>query len=236
MSDKNKSYIQKIIIVLIILGLIIAFKIFDLGQYFSLDYIKESQENFQLLYNEHRAAVIAGYMVIYILVTSLSLPGAAIMTLAGGALFGLVIGTIIVSFASTIGATLACFVARFVLRDWVQGKLGDKLKAVNNGVEKEGAFYLFTLRLIPVFPFWLINLGMGLTKMPLRTFYWVSQVGMLAGTIVYVNAGKELGKIESLSGILSPTLILSFVLLGLFPIIAKKLLALYKKKKGIVSE
>jgi uncharacterized membrane protein YdjX (TVP38/TMEM64 family) len=118
----------------------------------------------------------------------------------------------------------------------VQGKLGDKLKAVNNGVEKEGAFYLFTLRLIPVFPFWLINLGMGLTKMPLRTFYWVSQVGMLAGTIVYVNAGKELGKIESLSGILSPTLILSFVLLGLFPIIAKKLLALYKKKKGIVSE
>jgi uncharacterized membrane protein YdjX (TVP38/TMEM64 family) len=236
MSDKNKSYIQKIIIVLIILGLIIAFKIFDLGQYFSLDYIKESQENFQLLYNEHRAAVIAGYMVIYILVTSLSLPGAAIMTLAGGALFGLVIGTIIVSFASTIGATLACFVARFVLRDWVQGKLGDKLRTVNNGVEKEGAFYLFTLRLIPVFPFWLINLGMGLTKMPLRTFYWVSQVGMLAGTIVYVNAGKELGKIESLSGILSPTLILSFVLLGLFPIIAKKLLALYKKKKGIVSE
>jgi uncharacterized membrane protein YdjX (TVP38/TMEM64 family) len=131
MSDKNKSYIQKIIIVLIILGLIIAFKIFDLGQYFSLDYIKESQENFQLLYNEHRAAVIAGYMVIYILVTSLSLPGAAIMTLAGGALFGLVIGTIIVSFASTIGATLACFVARFVLRDWVQGKLGDKLSREN---------------------------------------------------------------------------------------------------------
>jgi uncharacterized membrane protein YdjX (TVP38/TMEM64 family) len=232
MSDKNKSYIQKIIIVLIILGLIIAFKIFDLGQYFSLDYIKESQENFQLLYNEHRAAVIAGYMVIYILVTSLSLPGAAIMTLAGGALFGLVIGTIIVSFASTIGATLACFVARFVLRDWVQGKLGDKLRTVNNGVEKEGAFYLFTLRLIPVFPFWLINLGMGLTKMPLRTFYWVSQVGMLAGTIVYVNAGKELGKIESLSGILSPTLILSFVLLGLFPILAKKSIAFYKSRKG----
>ncbi len=179
------------------------------------------------------AAVIASYMGIYILVTSLSLPGAAVMTLAGGALFGLIAGTIIVSFASTIGATLACVVARFILRDWVQGKLGDKLKTVNDGVEKEGAFYLFTLRLIPVFPFWLINLGMGLTKMPLKSFYWVSQVGMLAGTIVFVNAGKEIGKIESLSGILSPTLIGSFVLLGLFPIITKKFVGMYKKKKGL---
>jgi uncharacterized membrane protein YdjX (TVP38/TMEM64 family) len=172
-------------------------------------------------------------MAIYILVTSLSLPGAAVMTLAGGALFGLVVGTVVVSFSSTIGATLACFAARFILRDWIQKKFGDKLKTVNEGVEKEGALYLFTVRLIPVFPFWLINLVMGLTSMPLKTFYWVSQVGMLAGTIVYVNAGKELGKIDSLSGILSPTLILSFVLLGLFPIITKKLLGIYKKKKGM---
>lgn len=233
MEKKNKSYVQKIIIVLVIVGLIAAFKVFDLDQYLTLSYIKESQEKFQLLYSEHRAAVIAGYMVVYILVTSLSLPGAAIMTLVAGALFGLVVGTIVVSFASTIGATLACFISRFILRDWVQGKLGDKLKTINEGIEKEGSFYLFTLRLIPIFPFWFINLVMGLTKMPLLTFYWVSQIGMFTGTIVYVNAGKELGKIESLSGILSPTLIFSFVLLGLFPIMTKKLLGLYKKRKGL---
>ncbi|RJQ45311.1 MAG: TVP38/TMEM64 family protein [Nitrospiraceae bacterium] len=227
----KREHMNKVLIILLIAGLVASFRIFDLGQYLSLSYIKESQERFHALYSEHRVPMIAGYMAIYILVTSLSLPGAAIMTLAGGALFGLVTGTILVSFASTIGATLACYVSRFFLRDWVQGKFGDKLKTVNDGIEKEGAFYLFTLRLIPVFPFWLINLVMGLTKMPLRTFFWVSQAGMLAGTIVYVNAGKELGKIESLSGILSPGLIISFVLLGLFPLIAKKSIAFYKAKK-----
>jgi uncharacterized membrane protein YdjX (TVP38/TMEM64 family) len=170
-------------------------------------------------------------MAVYILVTSLSLPGAAIMTLAAGALFGLLIGTIVVSFASTIGATLACFISRFVLQDWVQGRFGNKLKEVNDGIAREGTFYLFTLRLIPVFPFWLINLIIGLTKMSLRTFYWVSQVGMLAGTMVYVNAGKELAKIDSLSGILSPGLIISFALLGLFPLIVRKVLSIYKIKK-----
>jgi uncharacterized membrane protein YdjX (TVP38/TMEM64 family) len=154
------------------------------------------------------------------------------MTLAGGALFGLLRGALMVSFASTIGATIAGFVSRFLLRDWVQGKFGDRLKTVNDGIEREGPFYLFTLRLIPVFPFWLINLVMGLTRIPLRTFYWVSQVGMLPGTIVYVNAGKELGKLDSLSGILSPGLIISFVLLGLFPLITKKLMTWYKSHKG----
>jgi uncharacterized membrane protein YdjX (TVP38/TMEM64 family) len=138
---------------------------------------------------------------------------------------------ITVSFASSIGATLACIVSRFILRDWVQAKFGDRLKPVNDGIEKEGAFYLFTLRLIPIFPFWLINLLMGLTKMPLRRFYWVSQVGMLPATIVYVNAGKELAKIESLSGILSPGLIISFAALGIFPLVAKKILSLYRKKR-----
>jgi uncharacterized membrane protein YdjX (TVP38/TMEM64 family) len=208
----------------------VIFKVLGLGHYLTLSYVKLSQEKFAALYAEQRFIVIAAYMLIYILVTSLSLPGAAVMTLAGGALFGLLIGTIVVSFASTIGATLACFVSRSVLRDWVQNKFADKLKTVNEGIEKEGAFYLFTLRLIPVFPFWLINLVMGLTKMPLRTFYWVSQAGMLAGTIVYVNAGKELAKIDSLSGILSPGLIFSFALLGIFPIATKKLLNLYKSK------
>lgn len=228
---KNKI-INKIIIITVLIGLVAAFKVFNLGDYLTLGYIKASQQRFELLYNEHQFLVIAGYMLMYILVTSLSLPGAAVMTLAGGALFGLLTGTIVVSFASTIGATFACFVSRFILRDWVQGKFGDKLKTVNVGIEKEGAFYLFTLRLIPVFPFWLINLVMGLTKMPLKNFYLVSQIGMLPGTMVYVNAGKELAKIESLSGILSPGLILSFVLLGIFPIITKKLLSLYKTKQS----
>lgn len=226
----KQEHINKIIIVIIIIGLVAAFRIFSLGDYFTLSYIKESQTRFQVLYSEHRLGVIAAYMGIYILVTSLSLPGAAVMTLAGGALFGLVTGTLVVSFASTIGATLACFVARFILRDWVQGKFGERLKTINEGIEKEGSFYLFTLRLIPVFPFWLINLVMGLTKMRLLTFYWVSQLGMLPGTIVYVNAGKELAKIESLGGILSPSLIVSFVILGLFPLITKKILGWYKNR------
>jgi uncharacterized membrane protein YdjX (TVP38/TMEM64 family) len=228
----NKKITKRITVVTVIVGLAILFKVLGLGQYLTLSYVKASQAKLAAVYADHRLMVIAAYMVIYIIVTSLSLPGAAIMTLAGGALFGLLIGTVIVSFASTIGATLACFVSRFVLREWVQGRFEDKLKEVNEGIEREGGFYLFTLRLIPIFPFWLINLVMGLTKMPLRTFYWVSQVGMLAGTIVYVNAGKELAKINSISGILSPGLILSFVLLGLFPIATKKLLSSYKSIKA----
>ncbi len=198
---------------------------------FTLAYVKESQKHFTMLYEENRALVISVYIAIYLLVTSLSLPGAVVLGLAAGSLFGLLTGTIVVSFASTIGATLACAVSRFILRDWVQKKFGDRLKTVNEGIEKEGAFYLFTLRLIPVFPFWLINMIMGLTKMPLKTFYWVSQIGMLPGTIIFVNAGKELSKIDSPSGILSPGLIFSFVLLGLFPITTKKILAFYKKRR-----
>ncbi len=228
----TKSNVPKrIAIITVIVAVIVIFKVLGLEHYFTLSYIKASQEKFAALYSDHRLMVIAAYMVIYILVTSLSLPGAAIMTLAGGALFGLLIGTVVVSFASAAGATLACFISRFVLRDWVQNKFGDKLKTVNEGIETEGAFYLFSLRLIPIFPFWLINLVMGLTKMPLGTYYWVSQVGMLPGTIVYVNAGKELAQISSLSGILSPGLILSFVILGLFPIAAKKLLSFYKSRR-----
>ena len=228
---KNKMNIKKIAIVLVIIIFVSGFILFDLGQYFSLSYIKESQQKFDLLYAEHRALVIASYMLIYIIMAALSLPGAIVMGLAGGALFGFVVGTIAVSFSSTIGATLACFVSRSILRDWIQGKFGDRLKTVNEGIEKEGPFYLFTLRLIPVFPFWLINLVMGLTKMRLRTFFWVSQIGMLPGTMVFVNAGKELGKIDSVKGILSPGLILSFVILGIFPIVAKKIVALYKSRK-----
>lgn len=229
----NKNNLKKIVIAVIVIGLIATFKIFDLGQYLSLSYIKASKEKFAIMYVEHRAIVIAGYMVIYILATSLSLPGAVVLTLAGGALFGLWVGTLVVSFSSAIGATFACLISRFLLRDLVQSKFGDKLSAVNRGIGQEGAFYLFTLRLIPVFPFFVINLVMGLTKLPLLTYYWISQIGMLPGTVVYVNAGKELAKIDSLTGILSPGLILSFALLGLFPITVKKIVAFYREKRGL---
>lgn len=228
----NKKLVQRIIIVASIIIAVILFKFLGLGQYLSLDYLKASQDKFTQIYASHRLLVIATYMGIYIVITALSLPGAAVMTLAGGAMFGFWVGVLVVSFASTIGATLASFVARFLLRDWVQNRFGEKLSKINQGIEKEGAFYLFSLRLVPIFPFFVINLAMGLTPMKLWTFYWVSQIGMFPGTMVYVNAGKELGRIESLSGILSPGLIISFVILGLFPITVKKLLNLYKKKTG----
>jgi uncharacterized membrane protein YdjX (TVP38/TMEM64 family) len=229
----RKDTTKKIAIVLAIALAVAAFQFFHLGRYLTLSYIKTSREEFASLYAAHAALVIAGYTAVYILVTSLSLPGAAVLTLAGGALFGLVTGTIVVSFASTIGATFACAVSRFLLRDWVQGKFGDRIARINEGIEREGAFYLFTLRLIPVFPFWLINLSMGLTRMRLATFYCVSQIGMLAGTVVYVNAGRELAKIDSPGGIISPQLLGSFILLGIFPIAAKKIVAWYRTRKGL---
>jgi dihydrolipoamide dehydrogenase len=170
-------------------------------------------------------------MLVYISVTALSLPGALVMTLAGGAIFGLLEGTIIISFASTIGATLAFLASRFILRDSVQSKFGEKLKAINRGIEKDGAFYLFTLRLIPVFPFFVINLVMGLTPMKTWQYYLVSQVGMLPGTLVYVNAGSQLGSLQSPAGILSPSLLISFALLGVFPLLAKKLVDFIKRRK-----
>lgn len=227
----KRKTIWKILVVVAVVAAVAAYNLFHLGDYLTLSFVKESQNRFAGLYREHPAAVIAYYMLLYIFVTSLSLPGAAIMTVAGGALFGFLTGIVVISFASSIGATLACAVSRFLLRDWVQGRFADKLATVNRGIDKEGAFYLFTLRLIPIFPFWLINLLMGLTNIPLRTFYWVSQVGMLAGTMVYVNAGKELGRVDSLSGILSPGLILSFALVGIFPITVKKLLAFYRARR-----
>lgn len=203
--------------------LIAAFFIFDLQQYLTLDTLKSQQQGIEAYRNEHPALAMIIYALIYITVTGLSLPGAAILTLAGGAVFGLFWGTVIVSFASTIGATLAFLAARFLFRDAVKSRFGARLQTIDEGVNQDGAFYLFTLRLVPVFPFFIINLAMGLTALRVWTFYWVSQVGMLAGTIVYVNAGTQLAKIDSLSGILSPALLGSFILLGLFPLLAKKI-------------
>ena len=229
----SRKTLGRAVLLIVLLGLVALYFAFDLGQYLTLQYVKASQETFHAYYTDNRALVIALFMLTYIAVAALSLPGAAALTIAGGALLGLLNGIIAVSFASSIGATIACAASRFVLRDWVQGRFGGRLAAINRGVEREGRFYLFTLRLIPVFPFFVINLLMGLTRIPLRSFYWVSQVGMLPGTIVYVNAGRELSKLEGLGGIFSPGIIISFALLGLFPITAKKLLGLYRKKRGL---
>lgn len=214
---------KQLIVVALLLALAAAFFAFDLGRFFSLATLKAHQVEFALLAAERPWLVGGLFFALYVAVTAASVPGAAVLTLAAGALFGLVTGTLIVSFASSIGATLAFLASRYVLRDMVRARFGARLAEVDRGVEKDGAFYLFTLRLVPLVPFFVINLLMGLTAMRARTFYWVSQLGMLAGTVVYINAGTQLARIDSLQGILSPGLIGSFVLLGLFPLIAKKL-------------
>ena len=221
----------RLIALIAIAALISAFFYFDLGSLFSLDHFKAQQAAIDAYFQAHPLRTAAIYFAIYVAVTGLSLPGAAIMTLVGGAIFGLLWGTVIVSFASAIGATLAFLASRYLFRDAIQGKFGDKLAAINRGVEKEGAFYLFALRLVPAFPFFVINLVMGLTPMTTRTFYWVSQLGMLAGTIVYVNAGTQIARIDSLAGLVSPALIGSFVLLGVFPLIAKRIVDWLKARK-----
>jgi len=222
---------KKLPLILVIIAAIVAFFAFDLSQYLSLDFIKSNQVQFEQYYNENPLQTVAIFFGLYVLVTGLSLPGATIMTLVGGALFGLSTGLLIISFASTIGATLAFLCSRFLFRETIQSRFGKQLQSINNGIEQEGAFYLFTLRLVPVFPFFMINLGMGLTQIKTWTFFWVSQVGMLAGTAVYVNAGTQLGQLESLAGILSPGILLSFTLLGVFPLIAKKIINFIKAKK-----
>ncbi len=221
----------KILVFIIILIAVSCFFLFDLGHYFTLDFFKTEQAKIDFYYIEHPNQAILFYFVIYVAVAALSLPGAALMTLVGGAIFGVTTGTLIVSFASTIGATLAFLASRFLFKDIVQNRFGEHLTAINAGIEKEGVFYLFTLRLVPAFPFFVINLVMGLTPIKTFTFYLVSQVGMLAGTIVYVNAGTQIAKIESLSGILSAKLIVSFAILGIFPLLAKKMVAVIQARK-----
>ena len=224
--------IKKATLVLVLLGAIVAYFVFDLGQILSLENFKASQADIVAAKDANPLLYISGFFLLYVAVTGLSIPGAAIMTLIAGALFGVLIGTIIVSFASTLGATLAFLSARFVLRDWVQGKFGERLRAIDEGLEKDGAFYLFTLRLIPVFPFFVINLLMGLTRIKTRTFFCVSQLGMLPATIVFVNAGTQMSRIESTAGLLSPALIASFVALALFPWAAKAIVALVMRSRG----
>ena len=210
-----------LIIVVLVVGL-------NFGQHLTLDNAKLKQAELSSFIESNFFMAIALYFVSYVAITALSIPGAAVVTLLGAALFGFWISLALVSFASTIGATLAFLSSRYLLRDWVQKKFGNKLTAVNQGVEKDGPFYLFSLRLIPVFPFFLINLLMGLTPISTIRFYLVSQLGMLPGTAVYLNAGTQLAQIDSLAGIVSPTVLLSFALLGIFPIIVKWIMNKFK--------
>ncbi len=228
----NRHTVKKVILLASIVLLIALFFISDIHRHLTLAAIKASQSHFQVLYARYTLLVIGLFVAAYIPLIALNLPGAVILGLAAGALFGTLTGTVIISFASTIGATLACLLCRYLLRDWVQNKFGDRLQRVNAGIRDEGAFYLFSLRLIPVIPFFIVNMVMGLTPIRIRTFYWVSQLGMLPGTLLFVNAGSQLARIESLSGIVSPKLIFSLALLGMFPLVSKKLLSAYRKRFG----
>jgi pyruvate/2-oxoglutarate dehydrogenase complex dihydrolipoamide dehydrogenase (E3) component/uncharacterized membrane protein YdjX (TVP38/TMEM64 family) len=219
------------ILLALIIGLIGAFFIFDLGQYLTLESLKSNQQQLINFIQQNWLQAFIGYFLLYVVVTALSLPGAAILTLGAGALFGLGWGLVLASFASTIGATFAFLVSRFLLRDWVKATFSNKIKAIDEGIAKDGAFYLLSLRMVPLFPFFVINLVMGVTGIRTLTYYWVSQVGMLIGTAVYVNAGLQLVEINTLADIVSADLILSFVLLGLFPLIAKFIINGLKQRR-----
>lgn len=222
----------KIALVAVVIALIAAFFIFDLQQYFSFEYLKSQKDALNALYAEKPILIAGAFFLIYVTFAALALPAATILTLAGGAIFGFWTGMLLVSFASTIGATLAFIFTRFLFHDAIQAKFGDRLEAMNTGIEKEGAFYVFGMRLVPIFPFVMINSLLALTKLKTWTFYWASQIGMLAGTAVYVNAGTQIAQIDNPGDIANPKLIISFVLLGIFPIIAKKALGFLKARNS----
>ncbi|HKK15473.1 MAG TPA: FAD-dependent oxidoreductase [Gammaproteobacteria bacterium] len=222
---------KKLFVLFVLAALVCLFFFFDLQQYLTLDYARSQQARIQSLFTTSPVKTGLVYFCIYILVTGLSLPGAAILTLVGGAIFGLLWGTVIVSFASTIGASIAFLVARFLLHDTIQSRYARKLKTINAGIKKEGGYYLFTLRLIPIFPFFVINLVMGLTPIRFVTYFLVSQLGMLPGTIVYVNAGTQLAQVQNVGDILSANLLFAFALLGLFPLLAKWLVEAIKRRR-----
>lgn len=218
-----KKGLWKAVIVLVVIVGVAAFFSLDLGHHFTLQNLKEKETWLRTYYGGHQLAVIAGFLGVYVLSVALSLPIATVLTLAGGAIFGFWLGTLIVSVASTVGATLAFLGSRFLFHDWVQRRFGDKLQPLNEGIKREGAFYLFTLRLVPLFPFFIINLVMALTPVKSITFFFVSQLAMLPGTMAYVNAGTQLSNINSAKEVLSWQVLLSFAALGLFPLIAKKM-------------
>jgi uncharacterized membrane protein YdjX (TVP38/TMEM64 family) len=215
---------MKWLIAVAIVILVTLFFVFDLQSYFSLAQLKEQKDALTSVFNEKPITTTLVFFLVYVALTALALPAAAILTLAGGAVFGFWKGLVLVSFASTIGATIAFLLTRYLFRDAIQKRFGDKLASVNKGINQDGAFYVFGLRLVPIFPFFAVNSLLALTPLSLVTYYWASQLGMLAGTAVYVNAGTQLAKINALSDIVSAPLLLSFVLLGVFPILAKQLM------------
>ncbi len=227
----SKSLLTRLLILALFAGGFATFFLLDLGQYLSLEELRERRDQLQAFTEANLALMIAAYMLVYIVMAALSVPGAAVLTLAGGAIFGVLIGTIAVSFASTIGATLVFLAARFLFRDAIQNRFGKRLKLINEGVERDGAFYLLALRLVPVFPFWLINLLMALTPIKTWTYFWISQLGMLPATVVYVNAGTQLARIDSMGDILSVQLIGSFALLALLPLILRWILRFLERRK-----
>ncbi len=223
----------KLILVAVIAAVIAAFFFFDLGQYLNLEYLKSQKDSLNALYNENPILISAIFFIVYVMVAAFNLPAAGLLTVAAGAILGFWNGVVVVSFASTIGATGAFLMTRYLFHDAIQSKFGDRLETINAGIEREGAFYVFGLRLVPLFPFFVVNSVLGLTKLKTWTFYWASQIGMLAGTAVYVNAGTQLADISSLGDIASPKLLGSFALLGVFPILAKYLLNFLKKETNL---
>ncbi len=234
MTFKFQAHASKILLATMFVTALAAFFIFDLQRYLTLDVLKQQQRGLSDFYAAHPWQTILIYLTLYVATTALSLPGATLLTLAGGALFGLLIGSVVISFASSIGATLAFLASRFLLRDYVQKKFADRLQRVNDGFAKDGAFYLFTLRLIPAVPFFVVNLLMGITPIRAWHFYVVSQLGMLPATLIYTNAGTQLAQLQSLRDIVSPGVLVSLALLGLFPLLAKKLLGKFKKSSAAV--
>lgn len=235
MSNGRRRLLLRLALLTLVVAVVAAYVVFDLHRFLDLDYLKQVHERAVALVQDRPAAATAVFFLAYVLVTAVSLPGAAVMTLAAGAVFGLPWGLAVVSFASSLGATLAMLIARNVLGDTVQRRFGDQLESVNRGLERDGGFYLFSIRMVPLFPFFVINLVMGLTRMRTWTFYWVSQLGMLPGTFVYVFAGTQLATVERVSDVLSPGMIAALSLLGLFPLLARKGLGWIRRARGALT-
>lgn len=234
--DTRRTLYLRLALLAALAVLVAAYFFFDLGRYLDLAYLKAAHERIVAIVDAHPLAATAVFFLAYVAVTAASLPGAAVMTLAAGAVFGLVWGFAVVSFASSLGATLAMLIARKVLGEVVQRRFSSQLSSVNRGLERDGGFYLFSIRMVPLFPFFVVNLVMGLTRIRTWTFYWVSQVGMLPGTLVYVFAGTQLARVERVSDVLSPGLIIALSLLGLFPLLARKLVTWLRRARGVTAE
>jgi uncharacterized membrane protein YdjX (TVP38/TMEM64 family) len=230
-DSRRKQTVFRLVLLALVLALVAAYFLFDLGRYLDLAFLKEVHGSAVALVRERPLISTLAFFAAYVLVTALSLPGAAVMTLAGGAVFGLAWGLVVVSFASTVGATLAMLISRRLLGEMVQRRFGRQLASVNGGLERDGGFYLFSLRMVPLFPFFVVNLVMGLTPIATWTFYWVSQIGMLPGTFVYVFAGTQLAAVEGVGDVLSPGLIIALSLLGLFPLLARKSVAWLRRSR-----